>query len=87
MKRFRFSLRLLLLVVMLCATIFAWRHAIAKLERLNEIRDLESRIATQQWELDQCRGEDHDIATRIIANALRGHIEDSKARLQLLKNR
>ena len=54
MKSPRFSLRLLLLVVMLCAAIFAWRRAVWDIdcaERDGEIMRLEYELGRAEWYL------------------------------------
>ena len=52
MKRPQFGIRLLLLVVALLATCFAWRHAIdqkACAERESVIANLKTQITVQEW--------------------------------------
>src|SRR5690349_8663221 len=55
-KRPQFGIRLLLLVVALLATCFAWRHAVdqkARAERDAVIENLKTQIAVQQWYQDR----------------------------------
>jgi|SRR5262245_438554 len=85
MKRPQFSLTLLLLIVTLCATVFAWKRAASEAQRFGEIRNLEARIATEQQELDECQSGPQSFMSRAYSGCLKEDIADTKARLDLLK--